>query len=175
MFAGGAAAEAAAAPGWVRSSGKTPSPARRRGGISLKEAGASLFPGRGRREPGAPCPARGGRDGGACTWPQSPRTSSSTAAPAGSWGVGTQRARGERRRWERGGGGCRGWRRTPRALGPSDGQPSRWASRQPAVSSARSPGQPRAVSSSGTGTAAAALEDQSIPHFILGPPLIDLL
>lgn len=33
----------------------------------------------------------------------------------------------------------------------------------------------RAVSSSGTGTAAAALEDQSIPHFILGPPLIDLL
>ncbi|XP_036203019.1 translation initiation factor IF-2-like [Myotis myotis] len=45
---------------------------RRRGGISLKAAGASLFRDRGRRESGAPSPARGERDGGARTWPLSP-------------------------------------------------------------------------------------------------------
>lgn len=45
---------------------------RRRGGISLKAAGASLFRDRGRPESGAPSPARGGRDGGVRTWPLSP-------------------------------------------------------------------------------------------------------
>lgn len=40
---------------------------RRRGGTSLKEAGASLFPGRSRPGSGAPFPARRGRGGGDCT------------------------------------------------------------------------------------------------------------
>lgn len=47
--------------------GRRPLP-RRRGGISLKEPGASLFPGPGRRESGAPCPAPRGRGGGAGPW-----------------------------------------------------------------------------------------------------------
>lgn len=45
---------------------------RRRGGISLKEARASLFLDLGRRESGAPYRARGGRDGGARTCPLLP-------------------------------------------------------------------------------------------------------
>lgn len=72
---------------------------RRRGGISLKEAGASLFPDRSRGESGAPCPARGGGGGG-------PRTPCPAAAPAGlSWRVGIPQARGERRRSESAGAG----------------------------------------------------------------------
>lgn len=121
--------------------GRRRPPPRRRGGISLKAAGASLFRDRGRRESGAPSPARGGSDG-SCH----PRGACLTAAPAGSWRVQTQRARG-------GGGGAgpggERTRRRPRA----GGQPSRWASdsRRSALS-ARSPGQRWAVSSSGTGT-----------------------
>ncbi|XP_036888661.1 uncharacterized protein LOC118977734 [Sturnira hondurensis] len=68
---------------------------RRRGGISLKEAGASLFLGRGRP---APCK----EEGAATPAPESGRwrTSCFAAAFAGSWGVGIQLARSERLRSE---------------------------------------------------------------------------
>lgn len=65
MFAGGAVAEvaaAAAARGWLRSSGKTPL-LRWRGGISLKEAGALLF--RGSAAASRRRPAPGGEEGAA--------------------------------------------------------------------------------------------------------------
>lgn len=91
MFAGGAVAEAAAAAaarGWLRSSGKTPL-LRWRGGSSLKEAGASLF--RGSAAASRRRPAPGGEEGaaapelGSC----SARTPCLAATPSNSsWRVG---------------------------------------------------------------------------------------
>lgn len=114
---------------------------RRRGGISLKEASASLFVGRGRRESGAPSPARGGRDSGARAWPLSPAHVLLDGRTRGRAARG-----GGRSRWGR------GWQRTRRrsrptgspVVGPAD-------RRQPALG-AHSPGQPGAVSYSGTRT-----------------------
>lgn len=95
--------------------GRRPLP-RRRGGISLKEAGTSLFPGRGRGESGAPCPARGGRGGGARTWPLPPAQALPGGGPRGS----PDPACARRRPAVRGGRGRDGPRRQPFSLGPND-------------------------------------------------------
>lgn len=66
---------------------------RRRGGISLKEAGTSLFPGSGRRESAAP--AGRWEEGAEAPAPSRyrPRTAGRAAALTGSsWGVGIQSA-----------------------------------------------------------------------------------
>lgn len=65
--------------------GRRPLP-RWRGGISLKEAGTSLFPDRRCRESGAPCPARGGRRGGPHTWPLPPAQALRGGGPSGESG-----------------------------------------------------------------------------------------
>lgn len=91
--------------------GRRPLP-RRRGGISLKEAGTSLFPGRSGRESGAPCPARGGRRGGPRTWPLQPAQALRGRGPSGESGSSPRAVRGGR--------GRDGPRRQPFSRGETD-------------------------------------------------------